>query len=126
LDPRTDRAERVEALRARPLAVLLLQIACGDVADAGVAVDRIERLLALRPADRATDHDTELGLVLDALALLRQHDRLARSHDRRGRLQEQERLCRRLVAELLRVSGVVPPDADDLRRTYRRAKVRWG
>src|SRR6266508_5361480 len=50
LDPRADRAERVEALRAGPLRVGALQVAGGHVVGAGVTEHRGHRLVAADPA----------------------------------------------------------------------------
>ena len=72
----------------------------------------------------AADDDAELRFVLDARALRREHDDAAVADERRRRLQEEERLGGDLVAELLRVRGVVAPDAQDLERLDRRAQIR--
>src|SRR5262249_16770086 len=116
--------EGVEALGPRPLAVLLLEITCGHVADTRVAVDGAEHVLG-RDAPHATaDDDSELRLMLDALALLRKDDGRARTEDGRRGLEEEERLLRDVVAKLLGVRGVVAPDADDLRGPHRSSQVR--
>ena len=47
LDPRAERAERVEALGPRPLAVGALQVARRDVVGDGVAVDALGGVLGL-------------------------------------------------------------------------------
>src|SRR5204862_6940846 len=106
LDARAERAEGVEALGARELLVFFLQVARGDVVGAGVAEDR--PLLA--------DDDGQLAFVIDALRLRRADDRAVWRQDRAGRLQEDDRLGRRVVAQLLRMIRVVAPDRDDLRR----------
>ncbi len=80
LDPRSERAERVEALGAGPLTVLGLQVARGDVVGDGVAEDHLGGVLGGDVAADAADHDGELGLVVHVLALRR-----GRRSGRRGR-----------------------------------------
>ena len=65
-DARADRREGVEALGARVLHVLGLQLAGGDVAQAGDAEDVVHRVAGLDPRGAAADHHRHLGLVLDA------------------------------------------------------------
>ena len=79
-DARPDRTERVEALRARPLAVFLLQIAHGDVVHARVTEHGIERPFPRDPACALPDHDPELALEVDRA----RSPRAARSPRRRG------------------------------------------
>jgi len=51
-----ERAERVEPLGPGPLGVFLLQIADGDVVDAGEPEHEVERALARDPAGASPDH----------------------------------------------------------------------
>src|ERR1043165_2079599 len=119
LDARPDRAKRIEALAARELDVLFLQVARGDVVAAGEAEDdaapRIARDVLRLPAE---DED-ELPLVVDALRLRRPDDGSGRRQQRARRLEKDDRLRRRLVAELFGVLRIVAPDADDLARQHR-------
>src|SRR5215467_12816634 len=68
LDPRPQRAERVESLRPRPLAVPLLQVARGDIVGAGIAEGHAGRLAGRHVAAQPADDEGELALVVDALA----------------------------------------------------------
>src|SRR6185312_4931654 len=68
LDPRPQRAERVESLRPRPLAIPLLQVARGDIVGAGVAEDHVGRLAGRHLPAQPADDESELALVVDALA----------------------------------------------------------
>ena len=62
---RAHRAERVERLAAGPLAVAELEVPGGDVVEAGVAEDVVERLGLGDPARRPPDDDGELRLEVD-------------------------------------------------------------
>src|SRR5262245_21063704 len=67
LDPRAQRAERVETLGPRPLAVANLQIARRHVVADGVAVDHLVDVVGVDvAADPADDHG-ELALVVQAV-----------------------------------------------------------
>src|SRR5262249_31481198 len=59
-DAGPDRAERVEALRARPLTVALLEVADGDVVDARETHDGAECIFSRHPPTARTDDDSEL------------------------------------------------------------------
>ena len=97
-----------------------MEIAGGDIVRAGVAKDRREGLFRSRVRERARDDDRELALVLDAGACRGQRDVRARARERARGLQEEQRLGRDLVAELLRVRPIIAADAHDLRRSDRR------
>ncbi len=135
LDPRATRAEGVESLRARPLPVFLLQIAGGDVADARVAKHVIHRIRATHATSHTTDHDPQLGFMLDTRALGGKLDDTAVAHQRASWLQEEQRLGRHLVTHLSGVRRVVSADAQESctgrlarggqpRETQRRARTR--
>src|SRR5215813_10511764 len=68
LDPRPQRAERVESLGPGPLAVPLLQVTRGDIVRAGIAEDDAGRLAGRHLAAQPADDDGELALEVDALA----------------------------------------------------------
>ncbi len=110
---RAERAERVEALRPRPLLVGALQVAGTDVVRAAVAGDEVERVVLVDAAAHPADLDRELGLGVDVRRFGRQHDRLARADQRRRELAEEQRLGRRLDPLLLDVGEVVEPGSDD-------------
>ena len=116
LDQRPDGAEGVEALAARELHVLALDVARRDVARARVPEDVRQRVGRRDVLGAPGDDDGELGLVLDLRALGRAEDRAARFEQRRRRLEEQHGLGRRLGPHLPGVRRVVAPDAHDLRR----------
>ena len=71
LDPRPERAERVEALGAGELAVLALQVARGHVVADGVAEDHVGDLLHRHVAADPADHDGQLALVVHARSVWR-------------------------------------------------------
>src|SRR5207245_10414239 len=93
-DARTAWTERVESLGPRELDIRLLQIPGRDVVHAGEAEDVLESPLLRNEVCFTADHDTDLPLVVDALARSRQPDRLARGEDGRGGLEKKERLGR--------------------------------
>src|SRR3974390_1537014 len=65
---RTDRAKGVEAFRAHPLPVLVLQVTGGHVVDAGIAEDEFPHVVALAKAMAAfADNHTELAFIVNAL-----------------------------------------------------------
>ena len=74
----------------------------------------VERVGLGDPAPARADLERELGLGVDVRRLGRQHDRVAVADQGVVELAEEERLRRRIVAELGRVLGVVSSDADDL------------
>src|SRR5580692_10127456 len=104
LDPRAERAERVEPLGPGPLAVPGLEIPGGDVVGAGVAEDDLRHPLGGHVPAEPADHDGQLALEIDPLGQLdRAGHRVARPGHRRGRLQDDDRLGGRLAAHLPRV-----------------------
>ena len=121
LDPRAERAERVEALGPGPLPVLLLQVARGDVVGAGVAEDDlVGPLRGHLPAEPADD-DGQLALVVDPLGQRRRvGDGLPGTDHRGRRLEEDQRLVGHLAAHLAGVLGVVSADRDHLAGQHRR------
>jgi hypothetical protein len=97
-DPRTCRAEGIETFAARPLPILLLEIAGCDIVDSRIAVNRIPSFLRGDPASPPTDDDAEFGLMIDTLRNSRIDDRVACADQRRGRFQKNQGLCRHLIA----------------------------
>src|SRR5690348_16478478 len=65
-----------------------------------------------------SDHETDFTLVLDLFGLPGQLDRLSRADDAGRRLEKEQRLFGRVVAELFRVLDIVAADADDLGRAF--------
>ena len=79
--------------------------------------------LVMRILQRAVERRQEQGagaLVLDPRRRRRQQDAGVRPDHRGRRLEEDQRLVRQGVAELLGVVGIVPADRDDLRGQDRR------
>ena len=70
-DRRPEGAEGVEPLGAGEAAVLLLEVAGGDVVGAGDAEHGVARLRRRGPRQPAAEHHGDLPLVLDLLALRR-------------------------------------------------------
>ena len=109
-----DRAERVEALGARPLALGVLDVSRRQVVGAPVAAHVVESIAHCDPPAAGPDLDAQLGLSVHVRRLGGKHDRLVRSDQRVLELAEDERRRGRVVAELGGVLGVVAPDTDDL------------
>ncbi len=66
-DDGADRAESVEAFGASPLAVFVLEVARGEVVDAGVAENVGTNVFTIGEPMAATgDHDTQFALVVGA------------------------------------------------------------
>src|SRR3954451_4488952 len=81
LDPRAERAERVVALRPRPLSVRLLLVARRHVVAAGVTQDHLGRPLRRHVPAEPADDDGELAFVVDALRRRRPGDVVTRTGD---------------------------------------------
>ncbi len=107
--------ERVETFRTCPLTIFLLQIARRDIIDARVPKDVLEGMVDGDVATSGSDHDTKFRFVVDVRAGAWQFDDVVRSDDRRGRLEEEQRFGRHVVAKFSRVRAIVSPDAHDLR-----------
>ena len=115
-------AEGVEALGARILHVLRLQLARGDVVEAGDAEHVVHRVGGLDVRGALADHHRHLGFVLDAAGPRRNPDLVVGTDHRALRLEEHQRLGGQLLVHLGRVILVVQADADDDRRHHRREK----
>src|SRR6266478_7027798 len=88
-DVRADRAKSIETLSACELDIAFLQVARGDVVEAGVTHHERKRVIGvaqLRAA--AANNQRELAFVLYALRIFRQDNRFFRTDDGRGRLEE--------------------------------------
>src|SRR5664279_603373 len=74
-NPWPDRTEGVEALGTAPLAIGLLQVACGHIVGAGETPYICHRFTCGDIPRPPTDHDPDLGLVFHLLRCARHHDR---------------------------------------------------
>lgn len=115
-DSRPVRSPPVEALAQRPLAasVLDLPVAVGDVVAHGIAEDVVQGLILGHLLAALADHDDELALVIQALALLgngRDGDGVAVGGQRGDRLVEQDGELGLRHARLVGVQGVVEAEA---------------
>ena len=122
LDPWAQRAEAVQALGSRPLAVGELQVAGADVVDNGEAQDDVLPVVAVDVLARSPDHDGELALELDAGGPFRDADRGFGADDGCRGLQEDGRweVLRALLEDLLDVVGIVAAHGNDLAGKDRR------
>src|SRR5579875_1580779 len=120
LDPRAERAERVEALGARPLPVPRLEIPRRDVVRARVAEDDLPGAFPGYLTAEPADDDSEFSFEVDPFGELhRVCDRVPLPrHGRRG-LEEQDGLGRWRLAHLPRALGIVLADPHDLARQDR-------
>jgi hypothetical protein len=126
-DHRSQRAKRVETLRAAPLAVLLLEVACGHVVAARVPQNHGGGLLGRQVASAFADHHRQLTFVVHAPRhALRIHDRFLRSQHRAGRLKKDQGLVGHVLLEFCGVVLVIDPDGDDLGRQTRREHAHGG
>src|ERR1022692_767966 len=121
LDPRAQRAERVEPLGPGPLTIPGLQVAGGHVVGTRIAEDDAGGLsgghLAAQPAD---DH-RQLSLEVDPLGELhRISDRVPGAGHSSGRLEEQHRFGGRLPAHLTCVIRIVLAHRHHLARQHGR------
>ena len=114
---RTDRTKSVEAFAAGKLHVALLQIARGDVVEAGVAEEISKRIVGVaQMRAAAANNEGEFAFVLYLLGKLRQHHGFFRAHDRRGWLEKNQGLLGNFVAEFGGVRGVIAAHANNLGR----------
>ena len=109
-----ERTERVESLRARPLALRVLDVPRRHVVRRAITADMVERIVDWNPVPAAPDLDRQLGLGVDVRRLRWDDDRVAGADQRVLELAEEQRLGGRLVTQFGCVLGVVPPDANDL------------
>src|SRR5262249_47916343 len=126
--PRAEAAGAVEILAHVPLRGLALEfahrafVAAGIAGDAGIGVADGEVLGPL------TDHEDELGLVIERLRHLRANDRLPVWHQRACAAHEDGRKFRNVVAlgAFFDVLEIIEPEADDLAgRRHRQAEFQF-
>ena len=120
---RTEGREGVEALRVGVLRPLLLELAGGDVVEAGEPEHVVPRVRLAHVMRAPADHDADFRFVVDAPDPAGQQDRVARPDHRRRRLDEHQRILRQGLSLLRRVILVVEADADHLRRRDRRQEA---
>jgi hypothetical protein len=106
----------VSKLLARPLAVEFLEIAGGDVVEAGVAKDvGADVFIGVEQMAAAADDNGDFAFVVDALGDAGEDDGFFGRDDRRRGLQEDYRILRRRAAHFGGVVDVILADADDFR-----------
>ena len=108
-----ERREGVEALRARPLPVFVLQRARRHVVHYRVAEDVVVDLFFWDVFAALAYDDGELSLVVYRAGPFRDADEVVRAGYRRGGFEEYQRLLRYVVVELFYVADVVAADAPD-------------
>ena len=124
LDMWPDGTKRVEAFGPRELHIGLLQVARGNVIHAGIPEDIFESVVGVgQMRTAAPDHNSKLRFMFDALRVDGQHNRFARTDDRRRRLEEDHRVFREFVAEFGGVCRLVPADTDNFPRHDWRGKA---
>ena len=120
-DQWTDRTESIEAFGAGPLAVFVLQIAGGEIVDAGVAEDVRVYVIAIVEAVAAPrDYHAQFPFIVGARGDLGPKNCSARPQKGRWRLKKKQRFLRNLMAEFSRMFTIVAAHADNLRRLHRR------
>src|SRR5262249_7733075 len=108
--------KRVEALGARELDILLLEVAYAHVVEARISEHTRQRVLALDALGPAADDYAQLALVIHPLVTTRPYDRQPGGHQGGGRLEKEERLVRGIPVHLFGVCAVIPTDPDDFGR----------
>ena len=117
---RTDGAKRVEAFAASELHVGLLQIARGDIVEAGVAEKigkSIVGIAQMRAAAR--DNEGELPFMFHLFRQSRENNRFFRADNGRRGLQEDQRLFGHFVAKLSSMRRIIAADTNNLGRLDR-------
>ena len=122
-DPWANRAEGIESLAARPLAVAFLDIPRGYIIEAGIAEDIFCSMAGFYCMRLLADHYAQLGFIIHALAQRRVNDIIAIAHNAGVRLQEQQRFLRLPFLHFIRMRLVIFADANDLCGFSRRKKL---
>src|ERR1700761_452996 len=92
-------AERIKSLGACPLTILLLQVASGYIVGDGVAADVVAGILICADISALlANDDGHFSFEIHAPGKRGDHNRLARSDERRRRFEKQERFRGDLVA----------------------------
>ena len=98
-----------------------MQVAGGEIVDAGVAENVGANVVALGElAAAAGDDDSQFALVIGAFGNLGAKNGCAGRQQGRRRLEKYERLQRNVVAEFGGMFAIVAADADNFRRLDRR------
>ena len=113
-------AEPESSSGAEVVEVAGLDVARGDVVQAGVAEHVVAHTLGRHVPAALLDDDRQLGLVLDTAALRRQHDGIVGADDGARRLEEDAQLVREGDAHLGGVVAIVEAHGDHLGRQRRR------
>ena len=96
LNPRAERAGRVEALRPRPHRIQPLQVTQRHVVDAREAQHVVHGLLDRHVLGDTPHNHRHFGLEVHIIRIRRDDDRIVRPDHRRGRLREDHHVFRRV------------------------------
>jgi hypothetical protein len=117
LDIRANRAKGIKAFGARELGVAFLNVASGNVVEAGVAKKMGESVVAIaQVGTAAADDEGEFAFVFDMLGITRKDDGLFGPDDSRWRFEKNKRLFRDFVAAFGGVGRIIASNANDLSR----------
>jgi len=114
---RAEGAKRIEAFATSELHVESLQVAGGDVVQAGVTEDvRLNVVRGTKLGAAPANDNRELAFIVDSLRDARHHNGFFRSDDGRGRLQKNQRLFGNIASQLLCVIEIIAAHANNLGR----------
>ena len=115
-DPLPHRTNRVKPLGSGPLPIRPLEVSSRYVIHTRQAGDGVERRCLVGPTKGLAHDDPDLTFVLHLLRRAGELNRIPVANEGRRRLEEQQRLHRDPVTQLLGVRRVVSANADDFGR----------